>query len=60
MLKPAHAASAGAVANAIDKLVSLGIAELATDKPRSFRFAPEACQPAPEADGDGGAAATAA
>jgi hypothetical protein len=32
--------SAGAVTNALDKLVSLGIAELATDKPRSFRLPP--------------------
>jgi hypothetical protein len=32
--------SAGAVANALDKLVSLGTAELASDKPRSYRLAP--------------------
>jgi hypothetical protein len=32
--------SAGAVANALDKLVSLGIAELVSDKPRSYRLAP--------------------
>lgn len=40
------ARSSGAVANALDRLVSLGIAELATDKPRSFRLAPGA-PPAP-------------
>jgi len=32
--------SSGAVANALDKLVSLGTAELACDKPRSYRLAP--------------------
>ena len=32
--------SSGAVANALDKLVSLGIAELASGKPRSYRLAP--------------------
>ena len=31
--------SSGAVANALDKLVALGEAELATEKPRSFRLA---------------------
>jgi len=36
------ARSAGAVANALDKLVSLGIAEMVTDKPRSYRLAPAA------------------
>ena len=39
--------SADAVANALDKLVSLGAAELASDKPRSYRLAP-----APDAVGD--------
>jgi hypothetical protein len=34
--------SAGAVANALDKLVSLGTAEMVTDKPRSYRLAPAA------------------
>jgi hypothetical protein len=34
------ALSSRAVASALDKLVSLGVAELATDKPRSFRLAP--------------------
>jgi hypothetical protein len=32
--------SAGAVANALDKLVSFGIAELVSDKPRSYQLAP--------------------
>ena len=44
--------SAGAVANALDKLTALGSAELATDKPRSYRLAPAA--PAPAADAVGG------
>jgi hypothetical protein len=34
------ARSSGAVANALDKLVSPGVAELACDKPRSYRLAP--------------------
>ena len=29
--------SAGAVANALDKLVSLGTAQMVTDKPRTYR-----------------------
>ena len=32
--------SSGAVANALDKLVSLGVAELASGRPRSYRLAP--------------------
>ncbi len=42
--------SSGAIANALDTLVKLGDAEVATDKPRRFR---RAAQPAaaPEADG---------
>jgi hypothetical protein len=32
--------SADAVANALDKLVGLGTAEIASDKPRSYRLAP--------------------
>jgi hypothetical protein len=32
--------SAGAVANALDKLVGPGIAQMVTDKPRSYRLAP--------------------
>jgi hypothetical protein len=42
--------SSGAVVNALDKLVSLGTAELASDKPRNYRFAPSA--PGPDAVGD--------
>ena len=38
--------SSGAVANALDRLISFGVAELATDKPRTFRLAPGASQPA--------------
>ena len=43
--------SSGAIANALDTLVSLGEAELATDKPRRFRRAagPDAAAPAPAA-----------
>ena len=51
--------SAGAVANALDKLTALGTAELATDKPRSYRLAPVAPAPAPDADGDPGTSAEA-
>ena len=50
--------SAGAVANALDKLVSLGTAEMVTDKPRTYRLAPAA--PAPDAVGDPGTSAEAA
>ena len=32
--------SAGAVANALDKLVSLGVAQMVTDKPRTYQLAP--------------------
>lgn len=46
--------SSGAVANALDKLVSLGTAELASDKPRSYRLAPAAPAPGPDAPGDPG------
>ena len=52
--------SAGAVANALDKLVSLGIAQMVTDKPRTYQLAtaaPEA--PAPDAAGDPGTSAEA-
>jgi hypothetical protein len=45
--------SAGAVANALDKLVSLGTAEMVTDKPRTYRLAPAA----PDAVGDPGTSA---
>ena len=44
--------SADAVANALDKLVSLSTAELGSDKPRSYRLAPAA--PAQDATGDPG------
>jgi hypothetical protein len=51
--------SAGAVANALDKLVSLGIAQMVTEKPRSYRLAPAALTPATDTDDPGvGAAAT--
>jgi predicted transcriptional regulator len=56
--------SSGAVANALDKLVSLGEAELATEKPRSFRLAanasPQAGQQAGATPTDDGAASGAA
>jgi hypothetical protein len=42
--------SAGAVANALDKLVSLGVAQMVTDKPRTYQLATAA--PAPEAAPD--------
>ncbi|MGH3119980.1 MAG: hypothetical protein ACRDOI_44230 [Trebonia sp.] len=32
--------SAGAVANALDKLVSFGTAQMVTDEPRTYRLAP--------------------
>jgi hypothetical protein len=41
--------SAGAVANALDKLVSLGVAQLVTDKPRTYQLAAAS---APDAAGD--------
>jgi hypothetical protein len=50
--------SAGAVANALDKLVSLGVAQMVTDKPRAYRLAPAA--PAPDAADDPGTSAEAA
>ena len=53
--------SAGAVANALDKLVSLGTAEMITDNPRTYRLAPAApapeAAPAPDAAGDPAASA---
>ena len=54
--------SAGAVANALDKLVSLGIAQMVTDKPRTYRLAPppRPRRPAPDAAGDPGTSAEAA
>ena len=55
--------SAGAVANALDKLVSLGVAQMVTDKPRTYQFAtaaaPEAAA-APDRAGDPAASAEAA
>ena len=39
--------SAGAVANALDKLVSLGTAQMVTDKPRTYRLAPPPPPPPP-------------
>ena len=47
--------SAGAIANALDKLVSLGTAELTSGKPRSYRLAPAA--PSADAAGDAGPSA---
>ena len=45
--------SAGAVANALDKLVSLGTAQMVTDKPRTYRLATAAPDaPAPDVAGD--------
>ena len=55
--------SAGAVANALDKLVSLGTAQMVTDKPRTYRLAtaaPAPDAPAPDAAGDPGTSAEAA
>jgi hypothetical protein len=52
--------SAGAVANALDKLVSLGTAEMVTDKPRTYRLASAAPASAPGAAGDPAASAEAA
>ena len=51
--------SAGAVANALDKLTGLGAAQMITDKPRTYRLAvaaPEATA-APDAGGDPAASA---
>ena len=47
--------SSGAIANALDTLVKLGDAEVATDKPRRFRRAAQPADAAPEADGADGA-----
>jgi hypothetical protein len=55
--------SAGAVANALDKLVSLGVAQMVTDKPRTYQLATAAPAPdaatAPDAAGDPGTSAEA-
>lgn len=50
--------SAGAVANALDKLVSLGVAQMVTDKPRTYQLATAATAP-DAADGPGTSAETA-
>jgi hypothetical protein len=58
--------SAGAVANALDKLVSQGTAQMVTDKPRTYQLAPAApapdvpapeAAPAPDAAGEPGTSA---
>jgi hypothetical protein len=49
--------SAGAVANALDKLVSLGTAQMVTDKPRTYQLATAAAASAPDAAGDPGTSA---
>jgi hypothetical protein len=49
--------SAGAVANALDKFVSLGVAQMVTGKPRSYRLAPAALAPDPDTAGDPGVSA---
>jgi hypothetical protein len=41
--------SSGAIANALDTLVKLGQAEVATEKPRKFRLAAQPAKAAPEA-----------
>jgi hypothetical protein len=41
--------SSGAIANALDTLVKLGQAEVATEKPRKFRLAAQPAEAAPEA-----------
>ncbi len=46
--------SSGAVANALDTLINFGVAELATDKPCTFRLAPGASQPAGATAATGG------
>ena len=55
--------SAGAVANALDKLVSLGVAQMVTDKPRTYQLATAAPAPdaatAPDAAGNPGTSAEA-
>jgi hypothetical protein len=48
--------SSGAIANALDTLVKLGTAELATEKPRRFRRLPGLAAGVSEADTAGGAA----
>ena len=43
--------SSGAIANALDTLVKLGEAEVATEKPRRFRLAAQPAGAAPDTDG---------
>ena len=43
--------------SALDKLVSLGVAQMVTDKPRTYRLAPAAPAPAREAAPAAGAEA---
>jgi len=47
--------SSGAIANALETLVKLGDAEVATEKPRRFRRAAQPAEAAPEADNADGA-----
>ena len=47
--------SSGAIANALDVLVKLGEAELATEKPHRYRRAAQPATPAAETDGTGSA-----
>ena len=47
--------SSGAIANALETLVKLGEAEVATEKPRRFRRAAQPAEAAPEADNADGA-----
>jgi hypothetical protein len=42
--------SSGAIANALDTLVKLGEAEMATEKPRRFRRAAQPAEAAPRTD----------
>jgi hypothetical protein len=49
--------SAGAVANALDKLTALGTAQMVAGKPRTYRLAPAAPATAPDAVGDPGISA---
>ncbi len=52
--------SAGAVANALDKLTALGTAQMVTDKPRTYQLAapaPASAASAPDAAGDPGTSA---
>jgi hypothetical protein len=47
--------SSGAIANALETLVKLGDAEVATEKPRRFRRAAQPAETAPGAAGTGSA-----